>query len=183
VQTALRTAAQPTIAEDADGLRVSLKVERDRWLRVVYVAWLFGWTIGEIAVAGVLFSKKVITPDDLFFIVWLVGWTVVGSFTWGNWLWQMWGQRELLVGATTLTLRSMVLGQSRSRAFDLARVKKFRAVPARQGIAFDYAGRTYEFGGSLDHAAQQQIIAAVLQRKPSTKLVTRPTDRHDRDRD
>jgi len=169
VQTAPRAGAQATIVEDADGLRVSITVERNRWQRVFYIVWLFGWTIGEIAVAGVVFSKPVITADDLFFVVWLVGWTVAGYFLWGKWLWQMWGKRELLVGATTLTLRSTVLAQTRSRAFDLARVKKVRAVPARQGIAFEYEGRTYEFGGSLDQAAQQQVIAEVLHWKPSAK--------------
>lgn len=169
MQPTQQSAAQPTIAEDADGLRVSVKVERHRWQRLFYPVWLFGWTIGEIAVAGVLLSKNVITPDDLFFVVWLVGWTVAGYFLWGKWLWQMWGRRELLVGATTLTLRGTVLGQSRSRTFDLARVKKVRAVATRQGIAFDYDGRTYEFRGSLDQAAQQGLIAAILQRKTSLK--------------
>jgi hypothetical protein len=180
VQPALQSAAQPTIAEDADGLRVSVRVKRDWWQRLFYGFWLFGWTIGEIAVAGVLLSKKVVTADDLFLIVWLMGWTFAGSVVWGLWLWQMWGRRELLVGPTTLTLRSLVLGQSRSRAFDLARVRKLRAVEAQQGIAFDYDRKTYKFGGSLDQAAQQRLIAAILQRKPSAKPVTRPIQRHDR---
>jgi hypothetical protein len=180
VQPAPQSAAQPTIAEDADGLRVSVRVKRDWWQRLFYGFWLFGWTIGEIAVAGVLLSKKVVTADDLFLVVWLVGWTLAGSVVWGLWLWQMWGRRELLVGPTTLTLRSLVLGQSRNRAFDLARVRKVRAVETQQGIAFDYDGKTYKFGGSLDQAAQQRLIAAILQRKPSAKPVTRPMQHHDR---
>jgi hypothetical protein len=175
VQPAQQSAATPTITEDADGLRVSVKVKRDWWQRIFYGCWLFGWTIGEIAVAGVLFSKTVVTADDLFFVVWLVGWSVVGYFLWGTWLWQVWGRRELLIGATTLTLRSTVLGQSRARAFDLARVKKVRAVATRRGIAFDADGKTYEFGGSLDPAAQQELIAAIVQRKRSAKPATRPT--------
>lgn len=180
MQPTRQSAAQPTIAEDADGLRVSVKVERDWWERLFYGFWLFGWTIGEIAVAGVLLSKKVITADDSFLVVWLVGWTVAGYFVWGRWLWQMWGRRELLVGPTTLTLRSTALGQSRSRVFDLARVRKVRAVAGRQGIAFDYDRKTYKFGGSLDQAAQQALVAAILQRKTSAKPATRPTQPDDR---
>lgn len=156
---------EPTIAEDADGLRVSVKVERIRWRNFLYLVCLFAWMIGEIAVAGMLFSKKVITADDLFFAVWFIGWTVGGYFLWGKWLWQMWGRRELLVGSTTLTLQNTVLGQRRSRAFELARVKKVRAVTSGEGIAFDYDGRTYEFAGGLDQAAQQRVIAAVSHRK------------------
>jgi hypothetical protein len=162
------SAARPIMARDVDGLRVSLTVERHWWQSVVYVVLLLAWSIGEMAFAGVLLSKELITVDDLFFVAWLVGWTVAGYFLWGKWLWQMWGRREILVGARTLTLRSTVLGQSRSRAFDLPRIKKVRAVAARHGITFEYDGRTYEFGGSLDHATQQELIAAVLHRKAST---------------
>jgi hypothetical protein len=153
------------IAEDADGLRVSVKVERKWWRNLFYLVCLFGWTIGEIAVAGVLFSKNVITADDLFFAVWFIGWTVGGYFLWGKWLWQMWGRRELLVGATTLTLQNTVVGQRRSRTFELARIKKVRAVTSGDGIAFDCDGRTIEFAGGLDQTAQQRIIAAVWHRK------------------
>jgi hypothetical protein len=180
VQPAPQSAAQPTIAEDADGLRVSVKVKRDWWERLFYGFWLFGWTIGEMAVAGVLLSKTVVTVDDSFLVVWLVGWTVAGSVVWGRWLWQMWGRRELLVGPTTLTLRNTVLGQSRSRAFDLARVSKVRGVEAQQGVAFDCDGKTYKFGGGLDQSTQQRLIAAILHGKTSAKPETRRTQRHDR---
>jgi len=151
-----------TVATGHDGLCVSIAPKRNWWDRIFLSAWMFAWAIGEIGVVTVLLGKERITADDAFPVIWLVTWTVVGYFTGSRWLFIFWGREQLIVGQTSITLRTTVLGQLRSQEFDLQLVRHVRSV-YRGTIAFDYRGKTYRFGRTLSAATCQILENAIEQ--------------------
>lgn len=156
------------VATGREGLCISIAPKRNWWDRTILSAWMFAWAIGEIGVVTMLLGNERITIDDAFPVAWLVVWTIVGYFTGSRWLFIFWGREQLIVGQRSITLRTTVLGQTRSQEFDLKLVRHVRSVYGGT-IAFDYRGKAYRFGRRLSVATCQTLEDAIEQSQRSVR--------------
>ncbi|MBI3177119.1 MAG: hypothetical protein HYZ35_03920, partial [Chloroflexi bacterium] len=96
----------------------------------------------------------------------------------------LWGREVVEVRHETLTLRHLVFGVGRGRAYAAEYVRDLRASPtimlpypgaglwnnrAGGGLAFDYGAQTITFGGAIHEAEAKQVVAEIVQRFPRYK--------------
>jgi len=153
-----------------EGLCVSVAPRRD-WLWGIYFGlFLLGWTIGEMSAATMLLLQTRPTAATLFLMGWLVAWSFAGYFIGSRRLFMFFGREQIIVSPTSVILRATVLGQSRSQAFDVKRVRNIRAglgpasgpgPGACHRLKFDVAGKPHAFGNTLTTATCQTIQDAI----------------------
>jgi hypothetical protein len=164
------------------GVRAAIPAQRNWFVTLFIMAWLGGWTFGEIAVGGHILRLLGHPPSSvqngapaLFLIFWMVGWTLGGLWALTMLAWQLVGREEVRIESGALGLRVAVGPIGRTREFDLLQVRRLRAAPvvlprnrramvpplfgSRDGsVAFDYGARTYRFGSGLDEAEAAALV-------------------------
>jgi hypothetical protein len=155
-----------TITTTEEGLSVSVPPTRNWLWGIYYGFFLVGWAVGEISAVTMLLLQPMMTADSAFVMAWLVFWSIAGYVLGSRWLFMFFGREQLLVGPAGVTLRTTVLGQSRSRSFDITRVRKIRTTG--QQLKFDVGGETYKFGQTLSESTCQTIREAMERSLAST---------------
>jgi hypothetical protein len=129
-------ADRAVIATGLDGLSVSIGPGGAAAGGVDLSVWLTGWILGEVLVGNIVLRHSG-QPIDLFHFpaplaafpaVWLAIWTIVGYYAISRWLFAFWGHQQLVVGASSISLRTMLWGQGRTQQFDAALVQNVRRV-------------------------------------------------------
>ena len=134
------SSARYSIQESFNGIRASMPA-RKNWFAVLFLlAWLGGWTMGEVSAISEIFHIKIGFVGDslkssaappagqIFIGFWLVGWTLGGAFAFANVIWQLFGREIIGVEAGELIHRVEALGIGRTRAFASDHVARLRAV-------------------------------------------------------
>jgi hypothetical protein len=180
-----------TIADDLDGLRITIPARRN-WATVVFLGvWLCFWGIGELLPLALLAFGQKIRLEGVaaiaFLVGWLVLWTIFGLLAFFSLLWTLLGREILVVDghAETISIQHRAGPFRRSRTFDLGTVRHLRVAPfprdhwrndpnvRRLGdypgfsgglIAFDSEGRTLRFGGGIDESEAVQLVRMLKQR-------------------
>ena len=157
---------------------------------------LFFWSIAELWASTHVWHMG---PVDVlhfpamlgaFPVVWLALWSIFGYSIGKQWLFAFWGRQQLVVGPSSVALRSILFGQSRSREFPIDDIQNVRIFGA-QGITmlaispgqsqpqevtidqtptvwasgtpivFDVRGKNYRFGTNLSADTVQTIRDAM----------------------
>ena len=175
-----------TIADEPEGLRITIPARR-YWYAIVFLAlWSVGWFFAEKATLFQVFDPETAPPGKAFLTLWLLLWTAAGAFVIYTWLWIVSGREVLLFDATSLTISRETALFARARNFDADNVRDLRTAPtmgpcslmdARSTfvlwgltgghIAFDYGAKTYSFGAGVDEAEAKQIVKQIVDRYPS----------------
>jgi hypothetical protein len=157
-----------------DGVRIRIPTPRNWFALIVLPFWLCGWLFGEVAMVWRLAAnfRAGGSPDTMLYL-WLTGWTLGGLFGGMLLIWFLFGEEVVEVSGTTLSLVQRVGPLSRTRVFDLARLRRLRLAPldsdsldwlsshALRGyglLAFDHGVETYRFGAlSNEHEARRVL--------------------------
>ncbi len=112
-----------------------------------------------------------------FLLFWLLGWTAGGLMALYFWLHLMWGRERITIEGTRLRIETFPWG--RAREFETAEIQNMRLsehvrqrsfqwrTPQRHtggALCFDYGGRQYNFGATLDPTEAQEVLAAIGRR-------------------
>ncbi len=164
------------IVEDhLSSLRFIIK-GRKNWPIVIFLGiWLIGWGVGEVVVAGILFSSLPdLSGDNWFLVFWLTFWTAGGAGALHGWF-QAFTSREIVdVNAETLSIKQSVLGIGRRREYAAPYVDNLRIAPnyksssGRSGhcLTFNYGGDVVQWGASLSKAEAEEMLALIQSRFP-----------------
>jgi hypothetical protein len=167
-----------------DGLRIAIPARRNWFVILFLLAWLGGWTFGEISAAGELLHHGEKTPTG-FLVFWLAAWTLGGVFAVGAVLWQVAGREVVTANSSTLTHRIEIFGLGLSRSYRASEIKNLRATeysvspfsnqrawfPPLYGsgfgpVAFDYGARTIRLAPSLEEAEAKLLVHSLSSRLP-----------------
>jgi hypothetical protein len=165
---------------EGEGLEIVIPSHRNRPILISLAIFIAGWAYAEATTALELASSPR-EDSSMAQLVWLVGWTLAGATAIHTWLWGAFGREVVLVGREHLTVTRDILGFTRARGFDLARIKDLRAAPLDGGffgwggaerfwgmrgpaVSFEYDGKPFHFGAGVDDLEVGQIVSQIKAR-------------------
>jgi hypothetical protein len=107
--------------------------------------------------------------DEWFMIALIASWTLLGGWALAALMWLVAGRERVQVEQGTLTLERGVGIVRRRRRYDLRQVTRLRVLSEKEarmglllmltpGLAFDYGGRTVQWGLSIDEIEARVIV-------------------------
>jgi hypothetical protein len=174
-----------TISDTAAGVLVATPARKSWFILLFMPVWLIGWAVGGVSAASELLSTNAMAGEQqLFLIAWLALWTVFGLLALVLFLWTLIGIEAITVGSQSVTIRRYVLGLGPTREYDLSHIRRLRVASDSFNffdprmalrfwglgggpIAFDYGSATIRFGGGVDEAEANRIVATIINRFPS----------------
>lgn len=160
-----------TVREEPGLFEIRIPTKANIFIVVFMLAWLGGWTMGEVSVISELLSGRS-GEGTGFMAFWLIGWTVGGGLAIYTVLWMIAGREVLRLMGDHLSIRREIFGVGRTREYDLSHVSNLRVASADPSpfwgprtfpgmhpgiIAFDYGASTVRMGQSIDEAEALQI--------------------------
>lgn len=158
-----------------NGFRAVIPARRHFFVILFLLAWLGGWSFGEVSAIRDLSQSGNETPSA-FLAFWLTGWTLGGIVAMGTVLWQLAGREIITANSLELSHRVEIFGVGRTRTFRAPDVKSLRAtefvsnfsnqrawLPSFIGsgygpVAFDYGARTIRVAPSLEEAEAKMLV-------------------------
>jgi hypothetical protein len=179
-----------SVTEDEfGGFRIVIPVGPKWYFRLVLPLWLCGWSVVGVGALRIISSDAGDRGVLAFMIVWLCGWTFGGFIAILSIAWNWFGREVVVIDEGWMETRHELCGLSRSRSFELSRVRglRYSASPynafamtrsnnwqqwgfGRGTIAVDYhegptvGTMTYHFGDQLPEPEAQGIIQTIRQR-------------------
>lgn len=173
-----------TTAHTPEGWQVTMPMQKQWGKSLVTLIWLCGWLFGEIVVSQQLLAGTSKAPV-LFLVLWLLLWTTGGVIALVDLLWHVTGHEHIIVSGNTLHHVVVLLGRLRTtRSYDTTAIQNLRATERGRPnlrfnfsffqtargqlgtVAFDFGGRTFHFGASLETAAARTLIEQLQTRLP-----------------
>lgn len=161
------------VAEDGQGLRMSIPVARNWFVIVFLVAWTGGWAFGESMALGALSEAG---EEALFLGFWLLGWTAGGLTALGVLAWQLGGSEEIVLSQDILSVGKKVGPLRWARTYQAPRITDLGVRPLPTAalargpaafgalntgyprIQFRYGLKTRSFGLGLDDAEAEHLV-------------------------
>jgi len=168
------------IYRDGDTIEISVPSKKN-WFAIIFlIAWLGGWTMGEVSAIGHLFYSDN-RAGNTFMTFWLVGWTVGGVWAMLTLLWFISGKEIIIVDSGVLELGKQIFGLGRIKQYAISNIKLMVISPApnkdkwgndgtrsliKPGlIEFDYGMKTIKFGSEFDTAEARMLIEIFKQNR------------------
>lgn len=167
-----------------DGISARMPVRRNWILMAFLLVWLYIWGGSEASELNMILNGNRLP----FLLVWFSLWTLTGFWTICMMLWQIAGREIITINATELIHWAGFFGIGRTRRYDLAQIRRLRAVdsafshrstnpplfgPGTGPIAFDYGARTYHIASSLDEADAYDLVLEMADFMPKQKPAER----------
>jgi hypothetical protein len=166
--------------ERPDGLELVVPAKRNVFIVIFLLAWLGGWTFGELSALGKLLSGAEGAAGFLFF--WLVGWTIGGGFAAFTVLWMLVGRERIILRPRILAIRREALGLGLTREYDLTHVRNLRvSVGGYDPFGWAAGARFWGFGGgpvAFDYGAKSVRLAAAVDEPEAAQIVRELKTRH-----
>jgi hypothetical protein len=160
------------IQDAGDSLIVRFRPPRLWGVLMFLAVWPPIWTW-----AGTGAFAKLLTGDwseRAFFLVWVCGWAFGESMATGIIAWQFFGRELLVVIPEQVEVRKEVGRFARTKLYDVALIRNFRAVRVPSGedeqprkdfcLEFGYKDRTVHVGEGMSEREAEHITASVLAR-------------------
>lgn len=160
-------------------LNIIVPAQKNWFILLFSVVWLFGWVFGFTTVLGGAFNNDMQKNGvDSFMIIWLCGWTFGGLMVLVNLFWSFFGREKLLISNNLARFEKTVFDLGQKKKFETAELKNFRFEQVdtelnnkkmfwnfKSGkIKFDYGFKTYAFGLALDDAEANHIVDLLKKR-------------------
>ena len=166
--------------ERPDGLELIVPAKRNVFVVIFLLAWLGGWTFGELSALGKLLSGAEGAMGFLFF--WLVMWTIGGGFAAFTVLWMLGGHEHIILRPRILAIRREAFGLGFTREYDLAHARNLRvSVASYDPFAWGASARFWGFGGgpvAFDYGAKTVRLAAAVDEPEAAQIVRELKARH-----
>lgn len=157
-----------------------ISAKRSPFVNFFLLAWIVGWSIGEVEIAGKLLNHASVTPDA-FMVFWAFGWTLGGLLAVFIYFYNMEGREIVRISDSELIRTRQYVWFSRSRIFATERITNLRLTEidpsalemgggmefwglSGGSITFDYELGIEKFGLGINENEASQIIATIKTR-------------------
>jgi hypothetical protein len=188
-------ASWATVTEDEfGGFRIVIPVTPKWWFRLFLPAWLCFWLVIPLMTLKSIVAREPKLASPWFYTLFLALWTHGGLLAALSIAWNWFGREVVVIDEGWMETRHHLFGFSRSRSFELSRIRGLRYVPSpynpysmsasnnwqqcgfgRGTIAIEYDGGpsigtlTHRFGDQLPEDEAHRIIGTIYQRLKFTQ--------------
>ena len=169
-----------TINQYPEGVEVIISARRSPFVNFFLLAWMIGWSVGEIEIVGNLLNYEAETPDA-FMVFWACGWTLSGLLAIFIWLWNMKGREIVRISDRELIRSREYVYFSRSKKYATEIITDLRltdnspyALEMSGGmefwglsggmISFNYGPGIYKFALGIDESEATRVIETIKAR-------------------
>jgi len=153
--------------QNPDRLKVTLPVQRNWPLFILFTVLVFIWVIGLIW--GIVFTIRDVAMSGerfafaftVMLLVWLYIWYRLGQVVWNRWQYYTAAREILFIDKERLILRRPVSILGLTEAFDMQYVTPFYLSEKHGCVAFDYGHQHVYFGYSLEEPSARRLALAL----------------------